>query len=291
MFPLDEYRLQRYVVSLANRISFKTIKVYLSGVQFFSLLIGSNIRIASFPRLYYVLRGIRRLQGDRFRRPRRLPITYQQLLTIFHRVNLQMYTSFQSLMLRSACALAFFGLLRCSEYTSPRRTSFDVDATLLVQDISFNANRTIMFVRIKASKTDPFRLGCTIRVAAVPGRICPVALLREYLRSHLTGVGPLFIWRPGHYLIRNDMVLLIRRCFPRQLNFNTHSFRIGGASAAASAGVPDSHIQILGRWSSDAYRHYIHASDALIFRLGHALVSNSPSTRIWDSLMGGSVSV
>ena len=148
----------------------------------------------------------------------------------------------------------------------------------------------MMYIRIKASKTDPFRSGCTIRVAAVPGRICPVSILLCYLRCHPTGSGPLFVWRPGHFLIRNDMVLLLRRCFPGTLNFNTHSFRIGGASAAASAGVPDSQIQILGRWSSDAYRNYIHASDDLIFRLGRALVSGSPSTRVWDSLLGGSVS-
>ena len=289
MFPLEEFRLQRYVVSLANRLACKTIKVYLSGIQFFGLLIGSDVRIASFPRLYYVLRGIRRLQGDRFRRPRRLPITYQHMLIMSSRIRLQMYTNFESLMLRSACALAFFGLLRCSEYTSPRRSSFDSDSTLLVQDISFNAAFNIMYVRIKASKTDPFRLGCTIRVAAVPGRICPVTLLRQYLRRHPTGSGPLFVWREGHYLVRNDMVILLRRCFPGHINLNTHSFRIGGASAAASAGVPDSHIQILGRWSSDAYRHYIHASDEIIFRLGHALVSDSPSTRVWDSLLGGSV--
>ena len=290
LFPLEEFRLQRYVVSLANRLAFKTIKVYLSGIQFFGILIGSNIRIASFPRLFYVLRGIRRLQGDRFRRPRRLPITYQHMLIMASRIQLQRYTPFESLMLRSASALAFFGLLRCSEYTSPRRNSFDADSTLLVQDISFNAAFNIMYVRIKASKTDPFRVGCTIPVAAVPGRICPVALLREYLHQHPTGTGPLFVWRPGHYLIRNDLVTLLRRCFPNNLNLNTHSFRIGGASAAASAGVPDSHIQILGRWSSDAYRHYIHASDDIIFRLGHALVSGSPSTRLWDSLLGGSVS-
>ena len=85
------------------------------------------------------------------------------------------------------------------------------------------------------------------------------------------------------------MVLVLRRCFPDLPNINTHSFRIGGASAAASAGVPDSQIQILGRWSSDAYRRYIHVSDNLVLQLGQALTS-SHSTRVWDSLMGGSVS-
>ena len=194
LFPLVEYNLQRYAVSMANRIAFKTIKVYLSGVQFFSFLIGCNVRLSNFPRLYYVLRGIRRLQGNRFHRPRRLPITYQHMSVLFHHVQMQQYSGFQSLMVGTTCALAFFGLLRCSEYMSPRRRSFDADATLLVRDISFNSAYNIMYVRIKASKTDPFHTGCTIRVAAVPGMICPVSLMREYVCCHPTGVGPLFVW-------------------------------------------------------------------------------------------------
>ena len=289
MFPLQEYNLQRYVVSLSNRVSYRTIKVYLCGVQFCSTLIGRNDHIASFTRLYYVLRGIRRLQGDRFHRVRRLPITFQHMLMIHRRVRLQRYSPFHHLMLRTASALAFFGLLRCSEYTSPRRASFDPDSTLLVSDITFNRQFTMMYVNIKSSKTDPFRSGCTIRVAAVQGSLCPVALMREYLQCHPSGSGPLFVWSVGQYLIRVDMVTLLRRCFPNTLRLNTHSFRIGGASAAASAGIPDSQIQILGRWSSDAYRRYIHVSDENIARLSRSLASGSSGTRVWDSLIGGSV--
>lgn len=41
-------------------------------------------------------------------------------------------------------------------------------------------------------------------------------------------------------------------------NFAGHSFRIGAAAAVARAGVQDSTIQMLGRWSSSAFLVYIH---------------------------------
>ena len=44
--------------------------------------------------------------------------------------------------------------------------------------------------------------------------------------------------------------------------YSSHSFRIGAASAAAAAGIPDWQIQALGRWSSDCYRGYIRLPDS-----------------------------
>ena len=40
-------------------------------------------------------------------------------------------------------------------------------------------------------------------------------------------------------------------------HFNGHSFRIGAATSASQAGVPETMIKILGRWSSMAYQQYI----------------------------------
>ena len=39
--------------------------------------------------------------------------------------------------------------------------------------------------------------------------------------------------------------------------FGAHSLRIGGATAALSAGVPPQTIRLMGRWSSDCYDVYL----------------------------------
>jgi hypothetical protein len=38
--------------------------------------------------------------------------------------------------------------------------------------------------------------------------------------------------------------------------FGAHSLRIGGATAAAAAGVPPSVIRVMGRWNSDIFEIY-----------------------------------
>ena len=80
-------------------------------------------------------------------------------------------------LLLASCLVAFFGLLRVSEYTCPTQTEYDKALHLLTTDIQFNSDFTIMSVRIKASKTDPFRIGTTIRISATFYNLCPVGAI------------------------------------------------------------------------------------------------------------------
>jgi hypothetical protein len=61
---------------------------------------------------------------------------------------------------------------------------------------------------------------------------------------------------------RQFFISRIRRFFDR--NVAGQSMRAGGATSLAENGVPPSLIQLIGRWSSDAFFIYIRKSPILI---------------------------
>ena len=257
--PLSEPVLENFCVSLHWRISAKSIRVYLCGIQLWSTLNGGRVLIEHMLRLDYVLRAIRRVQGNSFARPTRTPITWPLMRTICAYIA-NTEPPFDREMLLAAVLLAFFGLLRVSEYTSPSPTRAD-QSGLAVQDVHIDWARRLAFIHIKKSKTDPFRLGVTIRVGVVAHQLCPVTALFRYLQLRGLQPGPLFRYSNGRLLTRINVFELLTRSLPHLPNVNTHSFRRGGATALAAAGVSSDVIRIVGRWKSDAYTRYVQFPD------------------------------
>jgi len=90
--------------------------------------------------------------------------------------------------------------------------------------------------------------------------------MRRYLSHRGCSPRPLFVFSDGTFLTHGYLVAFLRMVLPDIENINTHSFRIGGASAAMAAGASsaamaagasDALIRIMGRWSSDCYNRYI----------------------------------
>ena len=271
-------------MAVATRLGYKTIVSYVSALKFINITQG--FQSPSLCRLFLVLRGVRRSQGNRFVRPQRLPITMAHFHTLYsylaRHVDLHDIYCFKAVF-----SLAFFGLLRVSEYTTPSVSSFDPTVHLLYSDVTFVGGDHHMRVSIKASKTDPFRKGVVLRFATIVSKFCPVQAILNYLPFHPTKRGPLFVLSSGQYLTREHSSLILAAVFPQvgpnMGAISSHSFRIGGASAASSNGVPDSTIQILGRWNSDCFRRYLQLSDGYIERcLAHMSTGNMPDSRIWD---------
>ena len=166
-------------------------------------------------------------------------------------------------MLWGASCLCFFGFLRMGEVVVPSEASYDPAVHLNFEDVRVNDRSRPQWleVRIKASKTDPFRQGVTIFVGATGRWLCPVASVLAYMVQRTNRPGPLFMFNDGRFLTRARFVAALRSALREAgvgaNSYAGHSFRIGAATTASQHGLQDSLIQTLGRWRSSAYTLYI----------------------------------
>ena len=114
----------------------------------------------------------------------------------------------------AACSLGYFGFLRASEFTVPNLSTFSASLHLSIQDIavdSLSAPSSIR-VRIKGSKTDPFRKGCFIHIGLGGHPLCTVqAMMSSYLVSRGDAPSPLFLFMNGRPLTRTNLTDWLRQ--------------------------------------------------------------------------------
>ena len=107
-------------------------------------------------------------------------------------------------MLWAAMSVAFFGFLRIGEITC--NSLFSENIHLTWDDIQFSQLHapTSVSINMKASKTDPFHTGVTIKIGSCLSSLCPVAALHQYSQAMTkqTKSGPLFQYQSGKYLSR-----------------------------------------------------------------------------------------
>ena len=117
-----------------------------------------------------------------------------------------------TVMLWAACCLGFFGFMRAREFTVNSTQAFDPTVHLTAADISVDQHQSpsLLCVRLKQSKTDPFRVGVSLFLGCTGRDICPVTAVLAYLAIHPTSQGPLFVFRDGSYLTRDKLVAQLR---------------------------------------------------------------------------------
>ena len=147
-------------------------------------------------------------------------------------------------MLWAASCLCFFGFLRSGEVVAPSPQQYDPASHLCVADVKVDDRRAPSFleVRIKASKTDPFRQGVTIYVGSTGDELCPVVAVLAYMTARGGTPRPLFQWEDGRYLTREKFVVGVRSALSEAgliaRDYAGHSFRIGAATTAAAYRTP-----------------------------------------------------
>ena len=187
-----------------------------------------------------------------------MPITPDILRTLL-RIWSMAPVTFNKVMLWAACCLGYFAFLRSGEFTCTPGNPCSLEPSDIAVDD--RENPSFITVRLRRSKTDQFGEGTTIFVGRTRSEICPVAAVLAYIARRPGTPGPLFIFDNGTPLSRSYLVKTLRSTLSDAgvdtRGYSGHSFRIGAASAAARAGLPDSMIQSLGRWKSAAFLSYI----------------------------------
>lgn len=155
------------------------------------------------------------------------------------------------------CLLAYAGFLRFGELINLQKKHVQITSSHIQ-------------LTIDKSKTDVYREGHKILIAASHLDTCPVKSLSSYFQAsdlHSAG-GEAFIFRKivttkkGQVLDKNNAQLSysrardilhqrLRACGYDPKLFGLHSFRSGGASSAANNGISDRLLKRHGRWRSE----------------------------------------
>jgi len=149
----------------------------------------------------------------------------------------------QDLFVGSSCSAyqaRFFGSARrlSAVATSTERNQENRRRYLGVADVAVDSHSSpsCLRLRIKASKTDPFRKGCFLHIGKGEFPLCAISSLLPYLTLSGDAAGPLFLLRDGWPLSHALLTSWLRGILSAvviQGNFSSHSFRIGAATVTA----------------------------------------------------------
>ena len=140
--------------------------------------------------------------------------------------------------------LAFFFFFFIGELTCD--FDFNSECHLTFSDLVFmpKSSPKYILVRLKVSKTDPFRKGQTIVIGRTKSNLCPISAMAAYLRVPFPFAqlrAPIYfsIWfLPCSGRFTSETRLLLSKGGLDSSEFAGHSFHIGAATTAASANLP-----------------------------------------------------
>ena len=281
-FPVSESLLCYFATHLAcQQLSPQTIKVYMAAIRYMQITMGlpEPREYTSMPRLRLVQSGIQRAHASRQTTKIRLPITPAILIRLKEH-----WTPRKSepdiVMLWAAAVLCFFGFFQAGEITIPTISGFEESKHLAWGDIAIDDvhNPQSLRVHLKCSKTNQLGKGVDVYIGKTDGPLCPVTAVMAYMAIRGPTPGSFFKLANGHPLSKSSFTNKIRAGLQAvglpESNFTGHSFRISAATAAANAGIEDSVIRTLGRWSSSAFLTYIRTPREQLARFSATLAAS-----------------
>ena len=221
------------------------------------------------------------LERNAVRRPRRLGVTVGMLKWIG--VHLQAGgdahgdLKVDCRMLQAALLTAWFYMLRAREFTDSSGVDMEMivrgqDIQLSVQGQKVEEGAEEATLQFRKTKADQEAFGtCKTMLKTDVEHVCVVTALEKFKEvaprrfhggpeAHL----PLFRWSSGPLLKRLEVQNILQKAakstgLPAE-RFQSHSLRIGGASALYQATGEVEVVKRTGRWTSSAVQRYLHDS-------------------------------
>ena len=258
-FPIQLGVLLRFIALLARGpYAYSSAANMLGSLKWFSVLLDpSSERTFEAALVSISMKGLK----AQLSRPthQKLPFAVPHLAEFYNFLNLN-----DPKQLAGWCAmlLAFFGCFRISNLVPAAKINFDPLKHLKRDDIRFTDKYVLVFY--KWSKTNQN----SGRVAWIP--ICPVSDERFNIQLHLKSLfsivkvsskAPLFSFSKPKFHSKFSLIRLLDQCVYKAglslADYSWHSFRRGAAVFAFELGLADSAVQLLGDWSSSAFKHYL----------------------------------
>ena len=258
-FPISLGVLLRFIALLARGpYAFNSASNMLGSLRWFSVLLDPSAdKIFDSALVSISLKGLK----AQLSRPvlQKLPFCVPHLAAFYSSLDMA-----DPKQLAGWCAmlLAFFGCFRLSNLVPAAKDKFDPLKNLKRDDIRFSDNFVMVFY--KWSKTNQN----SSRVSWIP--ICSVKDDRFNIQKHLkllfssvnvSNSSPLFAYSKHSFHSRYSLIRILDKCvFKAGLSlpdYSWHSFRRGAAVFAFELGLADSAVQLLGDWSSDAFKCYL----------------------------------
>ena len=261
-FPIHLGVLLRYIAFLGRgSYAAKSASNILGSLKFFSdVLCPSESDAFDSVLVAASLKGLK----AQLSRPvhQKLPLSVSHLALFFEALDFSLP---EHLACWCAMLLAFFGCLRLSNLVPSSPSQFDPLKHLRRNDIKFKGNMVLLFY--KWAKTNQH----ASKVSWIP--ICPVSDARFNVKVYLEQLFdkvqvpsdyPVFTYNVKSFHTRPSLVRLLDLCCLRAglppSDYSWHSFRRGAAVFAFELGLDDTAVQLLGDWTSAAFKNYLEFS-------------------------------
>ena len=242
-------------------MAYKSASNLIGSIKWFaSLLDPSSEKVFDAVLVTVSLKGLKAQLSRPVRQ--KLPLSVDHLIQFYDALDLS-----DAKPLAGWCAmlLAFFGCFRLSNLVPTSKSSFDPLKQLRRDDIRFDND--IVLIYYKWSKTNQN----SSKVSWVP--ICPPLDPRFNVKLYLNKLfklvkapnnAPLFTYSSSQWHSKHSLGRLLDHCMCLAglsgKDYSWHSFRRGAAVFAFELGLADSAVQLLGDWSSQAFKQYLEFS-------------------------------